>query len=152
MRLQLIALAGLAAGIATFQEASSRPSTPPARTSVDEETELDKRMLAIKAEVRSLRRSLRDAEQQAASLESLHKIQVAALEAKVMEPRRAASLEEQARRAMTLAYRQEMIRFVETALAAEKALLAGDAEAAKAAFDGLRGQEDPAHERFTEDG
>ncbi|MBL6720218.1 MAG: hypothetical protein ISQ08_02305 [Planctomycetes bacterium] len=154
--LLLAALAGLCAAAAVAPSVGlplggGLPET--ARTLADDdETELDKRMLAIKAQVRTLRRSLRDAESNDASLEALHALQVAALEAKLMEPRRAAGVPEPERPAFIRAYRQEMVRFTLVALETEAALLAGDQEKAGELFSALRDLEDPAHERFTEDG
>lgn len=152
--LLLAGLAGLcaAAAVAPSVEPASPSPVSPRASADDDETELDKRMLTIKAQVRTLRRSLRDAENNAASLEALHALQVAALEAKTMAPRRAAGVPEAERPAFLQAYRQEMVRFTIAALETEAALLAGEQERAGELFSALRDLEDPAHERFTEDG
>ena len=50
-----------------------------------------------------------------------------------------------------LDYRKEMVRLLERSLRLETALLDGQQEAAQAALEELRGMEDPAHERFTEE-
>ncbi len=150
--LLLAGLAGLSAVAAVPTADLSPLPGAPTTAADDDESELDKRMLAIKAQVRTLRRSLRDTEKNADSLEALHALQVAALEAKTMEPRRAAGVPEGERPAFVQAYRQEMIRFTIVALETEAALLAGDQEKAGELFSALRDLEDPAHERFTEDG
>lgn len=117
-----------------------------------EETELDKDMLEVKAKVRSLRRSLRDPAQNEASLADLQILETRVLTAKARIPRNTKDLPEAERAAYVLAYRADMITFLSTALAVESSLLAGDQEAAQEHFKSFRAQEDPAHEKFTDEG
>ena len=148
--LPLFAIAALSAGVSLLPRASAE--TALGAPVLDDESELDQRMLIVKAQVRTLRRSLRDAEKNPDSLAALHALQAAALEAKLMTPRTAAAVPEGERAAFVQAYRKDMVIFLEGALATERHVLEGDLEAAGEAFKALRALEDPGHERYTEDG
>ena len=145
----LFAIAALSAGVSLLPRASAESAL--GAPVLDDESELDS-MLTIKAQVRTLRRSLRDAEKNPDSLSALHALQAAALEAKLMTPRTAAAIPEGERAAFVQAYRKDMVIFLEGALATERHVLEGDLEAAGEAFKALRALEDPGHERYTEDG
>jgi len=112
---------------------------------------LEERMHAMEDAIRALRRSLRDPAKQADSLASLAKLEADIIAAKSETPRMAAKVPESERPKFVLDYRREMIRMLEHALAVEKAVLDGKQEEALAAFEALRGLEDPAHARFTEE-
>lgn len=148
--LPLFAIATIATGVSLLPRASAEPAA--SAPVLDDETELDRRMLVIKAQVRTLRRSLRDAEKNPDSLSALHALQGAALEAKLMIPRTAAAIPEGERAAFVQAYRKDMVIFLEGALETERHVLEGDLVAAAEAFKALRALEDPGHERYTEDG
>ena len=68
--LPLFAIAALSAGISLLPRASAESAL--GAPALDDESELDQRMLIIKAQVRTLRRSLRDAEKNPDSLAALH--------------------------------------------------------------------------------
>ncbi|MBM3989816.1 MAG: hypothetical protein FJ298_02290 [Planctomycetes bacterium] len=112
---------------------------------------LEQSMEAMADSIRALRRSLRDPSKQADSLAGLAKLEADIVAAKSQTPRRAAKLSEAERPRFVADYRSEMIRMLEQALVVEKAVLGGQQEAALAAFEELRGLEDPAHARFTEE-
>lgn len=116
-----------------------------------EHNELEESMEKIKGGVRKLRRSLKSAESDADSLMAIAGIQAAALTAKGESPRMTGSLPEAERAAFIVAYRKQMIELLQSMLTLESALLDGNREAATAAFDAMRGLEDPAHERFIQD-
>ncbi len=112
---------------------------------------LEERMHAMEDSIRALRRSLRDPARQAESLASLAKLEADIIAAKSETPRMAPKVPEAERPKFVADYRREMIRMLEQSLAVEKAVLDGKQEEALAAFEALRGLEDPAHARFTEE-
>jgi len=139
MTLLRCSLAGLSLGFAL-------PARLPAASRDD--TELAQHMEAIEDNVKALRRALRTAEDPAAPLELLAEIERLSLLCKGLTPQMAASLPEAERAAFVKAYRKTAIEFLMHQLEFESALLDGDPEAIKAAFDRFRAMEDSAHERF----
>ena len=123
----------------------------PAKEESHEHSELEESMEKIKAGVRKLRRSLKSAESDADSLTAIAGIQAAALAAKGESPRMTGRLPEADQAAFVVSYRKQMIELLQSMLTLESALLDGDREAASAAFDAMRGLEDPAHARFIQD-
>lgn len=144
--LALLAQAGVP-GVRSTQE----PSQQPSQETGHEHSPLEEAMESIKGGVRKLRRSLRKPESDADSLATLASMQAAALAAKSESPRMTASVPGAEQAAFLTAYRKEMITLLQTLLSLETALLDGNREGANAAFDALRGLEDPAHERFIQD-
>lgn len=118
---------------------------------VDDHGALEEGMEAIKSSIRSLRRSLKKPEMDAASLATVAKMQVATIRAKGEVPHMTGTLPEQEQPAFVKAYRHEMIRLMRATLTLEAAIVDGEREAIQEAFSALRKLEDPAHERFTED-
>lgn len=112
------------------------------------ETELGSHMEKLEDTVKQLRKNLKEPATYPAALEALESIQHHSLQAKKLVPAAAAKLPEAERAAFTRDYRKQMIEFLRHQLALEEALLDGNAEAAKAAFDKFREMEDPSHERF----
>ena len=115
----------------------------------EEHGPLEERMHAMEDAIRALRRSLRDPAKQADSLASLAKLEGDIIAAKSETPRMASKLPESERPNFVVEYRREMLRMLEHAIAVEKAVLDGKQDEALAAFEALRGLEDPAHARFT---
>ncbi len=113
-----------------------------------EETELARHMQAIEDQVKSLRKCLREEGGQAAALEALAELERESLYCKGLVPAAAAALPEAERAAFTRAYRRAMVDFLALQLELEAALLDGNEESAKGAFDRLRAMEDSSHERF----
>lgn len=137
-----------------FGLALASPAEPAAQDPEQAEEDhgpLEEAMLEVKASIRALRRSLKKPEQDAASLTSITRLQSAMVEAKGQAPRMTESLPEDKRAAFVVAYRTEMLELLEASFVLERAILAKDREAVTAAFAGMRGLEDPAHERFIED-
>lgn len=117
----------------------------------EEHSELEEHMELIEGAVKSLRRSLRDPEKREQSLELISQLQAATVTSKALIPRMVESLPEAERAAFLTGYREMMVDFLDHQLDLERALLAGDVEAAKAAFKPVHDMEDEGHERFTED-
>ena len=121
----------------------------------DEEHEvslLEDQMETIEGAIKVLRRSLRDPANRADSLELVAEIQAATVVCKSLVPPLVETLPEGERAAFVTEYRLMLVDFLGLQLELERALLAGDAEATKAAFKQVREMEDTGHERFTEDG
>ncbi|HIG86646.1 MAG TPA: hypothetical protein EYQ25_06365 [Planctomycetes bacterium] len=135
-----------ASGISAFQDGDVQPAPE------QEETDLDRDMLEVKAQVRLLRRSLRSPDKNEASLKSLQILETHVLAAKGRAPRNTQDLPEAERAAYVLSYRADMLKFLSIAIAVESALIAGDQDGAQEHFKAFREQEDPAHEKFTDEG
>ncbi|MEQ1895396.1 MAG: hypothetical protein ABL998_22900 [Planctomycetota bacterium] len=118
-----------------------------------EETELGSHMEKIEDTVKLLRKHLKEPATYPAALDALAQIEHHSLQAKKLVPASAAKLPAGEQAAFKTAYRRQMVDFLRHQLDLEAALLDGNAEAAKAAFDAFREMEDPSHERFApEDG
>ena len=113
-----------------------------------QETELGSHMEKIEDTVKLLRKNLKDPATYPAALEALETIEHHSLQSKKLVPAAAAKLADAERAAFLRDYRKQMIEFLRHQLALEEALVDGNAEAAKAAFDHFREMEDPSHERF----
>lgn len=117
------------------------------------ETELARNMEGIEDTLKLLRKHLKDDATRPQALEALVEIERLSLACKTLVPSQAQQLPEAERAAFTLAYRRTMVDFLMRQLELEAALLDGNAEDTRAAFDRLRAMEDAAHERFApEDG
>lgn len=117
------------------------------------DTELAGHMEKIEDTVKLLRKHMKDENARPAALEALATIEQEALFCKALVPAAAATLPEGERAAFVTAYRRTMVDFLVRQLELEAALLDGNAEAAKAAFERFRDMEDSSHERFApEDG
>jgi hypothetical protein len=117
-----------------------------------DETPLAEAMEVVETAVGKLRRTLRDPAKNAESLALLVEADTAALACKGHTPSLTASLPEAEREAFVSAYRKQMAELLRGLLEVEIALLDGDGEAAKTALQLVREMEEPAHERFTDDG
>ena len=113
-----------------------------------EETELGSHMEKIEDTVKLLRKNLKEPATWPAALDAVAEIERHSLAAKKLVPAAAAKLPEAERAAFVQAFRRQMVDFLRHQLDLEAALLDGNAEAAKAAFDSFRAMEDPSHERF----
>lgn len=119
----------------------------------EDETPLAQAMHKVEDALKDLRRSVRDPEKQAETLASLVVCQEASLFCKSQPPAMLQSIPAEKQAEFLKAYRLEMIAFERALLDLEAAVLEGkDVEALKEMFTNLKRLEDPAHERFTEDG
>lgn len=114
----------------------------------EQETELAGHMEKIEDTVKLLRKHMKDEAARPAALEALAEIQQRSLFCKALVPSAAAKLPEAEKSAFVTAYRRTMVDFLTRQLELEAALLGGDMEAAKNAFERFREMEDSAHERF----
>jgi hypothetical protein len=113
-----------------------------------EETELGSHMEKIEDAVKLLRKHMKEPATYPAALDALAEIEQHSLQAKQLAPAAAAKLPAGEQAAFRTAYRRQMVDFLRHQLDLEAALLDGNAEAAKSAFDAFREMEDPSHERF----
>jgi soluble cytochrome b562 len=143
-----LAVAALAARIA--------PTPSPAPASAQEEgaehaeSPLETAMLTIEESLGALRRALRDEATHPDALAALATMEEATLRAKLLVPPMAAGVADPERAAFLRDYRRMLVDLLTAELACEAALLDGDADAAKQAFQRCRDLEDAGHERFTE--
>ncbi|MBC8329152.1 MAG: hypothetical protein ISR76_01610 [Planctomycetes bacterium] len=114
-----------------------------------DETPLMLQMQVLKSGMKGLRRSLRDPQQNDASLEVVLEMQAASQLAKVEPPQMAAQVPEAERPAFVAAYRMEMVETQKVLLDLELALLASDSENAQAIYQRLKALEEEGHEHFT---
>ncbi len=112
------------------------------------DTELAGHMEKIEDTAKLLRKHLKDEGARPAALEALAEIQRQTLICKALVPAAAAQLPEGEKSAFVTAYRRTMVDFLTRQLELEAALLDGNAEAARSAFERFREMEDSAHERF----
>lgn len=112
------------------------------------ETELGQRMERLEDAARVVRKNLKDPANWPAALAALVEVEGLTLECKALTPAAAAKLPDAERGAFVGAYRRTMVEFLTHELELEGALLDGDAELAKQAFERFRSMEDSAHERF----
>lgn len=114
----------------------------------EHETELARHMEDIEHRAKALRKSLKEPGAQAAALEAVAEIERLSVLVKGLVPEAAAKLPEGERAAFVTAYRRTMVDFLMRQLELEAALLDGDAEKTKTAFEAFRAMEDSSHERF----
>lgn len=159
MRIPSTLLMGLAAtalviGLARVGTAAygNSPAQDPEKQEPETETELARQMEIVEDGLRSLRRSVRDPAKKADSLAAVIACERAIVAAKSEVPSMAARVPEAEREAFVTAFRLEMLGLLENFLVLEKALLEGRNDELRDLYKVLKGLEDPAHERFTEDG
>jgi hypothetical protein len=114
----------------------------------EHETELAGHMEQIEDTAKLLRKHLKDESARPAALAALAEIERLTLTCKALVPAAAAKLPENEHGAFVTAYRRTMVDFLTRQLELEAALLDGDTEATKDAFERFREMEDSAHERF----
>jgi hypothetical protein len=115
------------------------------------DTELAKQMEIIDEGMKKLRRSLRQPEQNAESLEMIGKMQAATVASKGMVPVMAKGINNEAERAkFVAAYRKDMAAMLAEIAQLEIALLDGDNKKAQELHKSLSDREDSGHEKFTQ--
>jgi soluble cytochrome b562 len=101
--------------------------------------------------LKKLRKSIKNASENAASLETLSKMQHATVAAKVLVPARAAKVPEADRAKFLAGYRKDMAALLEHLCKIEVALLDNDNAKAEELFKGLKKVEDDGHEKYSEE-
>lgn len=118
----------------------------------DEDTPLLKDMEVIQDQLKFLRRNLKKPEENAASLAAIQEMQRAAVFCKGEDFPMAEAAEGEAREEILKGYKLEMIGMIEAMLQIERALLAGDNDAARELYKTIKAFEDSGHEKFTDEG
>ncbi len=116
-----------------------------------EETPLEHNMEQIEHGIKKLRRDLKDAANNAASLEIVLGMQDAVSKCKVMIPPLTEKKPEAERAAFVRDYRKTLIAVQKDMLDLELAILDGDQAKAQETLKRVNAAEDPGHEKFTED-
>jgi hypothetical protein len=111
-------------------------------------SELNNQMEDMDDAMKKLRRMIRKAEQNPASLKLLQEIQTKAVACKEMIPTRAAKVSEADRPKFVLAYRKEMAAVIIDLLQMEQALLDGDNAKAQEIYKAIGEREDKDHDQF----
>jgi len=119
----------------------------------EHDTELAQKMEHVEDLLKAVRKHSKDPATYPDALAALVEIERTTLACKDLAPELAGKLPEAERGAMVKDYRKTMVEFLTHQLELETALLDADPERVKAAFERVRGMEDPAHEKFApEDG
>ena len=116
----------------------------------DLDTELAKQMEIIDSGMKKLRRSLRKAESNKESLETIEKVHAAAVKSKDMIPARAAKVPEAERAKFVEAYKKDMAAMIKTVEEMKAAVKDGKNDKALELHKSLKTQEDKGHEKYTE--
>ena len=124
-------------------------SAPPSLSADGDHSPVEDAMESMQSAYRKVGRAMRKPEENAEQLLAwVQEMQVGAVAAKVMDihiPNGMGSVEEVQKK-----YRMEMTRTVIALVKLEQALLAGDFEAAKAAFDKVKALKSEGHDTFKE--
>jgi hypothetical protein len=147
MRIALLLTSGL-----LLLPAAALQDPAPVGEQEHEATALEHHMEDIEAALKTLRRSVRDAEKAPESLRLLHELQTAILAAKLEAPIKAETLSEDERAAFVAAFREQMVGMLSATCELEVAILHGDVELSRQLHKAIADMEDPGHERFTEGG
>ena len=147
----LAMLAGVPAGM-NFGPGAARAAAQEEKESKvkDLDTELAKQMEVIDSGVKKLRRSLRKAEQNKESLETIEKVHAAATKSKDMTPAMAAKIPEAERAKWVENYKKDMDTFIKTVEKMQAAVKDGKNDEALKLHQELKKQEDKGHEKYTE--
>lgn len=116
-----------------------------------EDTELAKQMEQMDDEMKKLRKSLKDAATNAASLETLTKLQQLTVTSKALTPAKAAAMPEAEQAKFVAGYRRDMAGLLAAYAQIEVAVLDGDNAKAEQLFKGLKKIEDDGHEKYSDE-
>lgn len=116
-----------------------------------EDTELAKQMEEMDDEMKKLRKSLKDAATNAASLETLTKLQQLTVTSKALTPAKAAAMPEAEKAKFVAAYRKDMAGLLAAYAQIEVAVLDGENAKAEDLFKGLKKIEDDGHEKYSDE-
>ena len=118
---------------------------------VADDTELATQMEEMQAQLKKLRKTVKDPAQNKESLEILAKFQQATLASKSQTPAKAKNVPEAERAKFLAGYRKEMAMLLQHLLQIEVAIVDGDNAKAEELFKGLKQIEDDGHEKYSEE-
>ena len=116
-----------------------------------EDTELAKQMEEMDDNLKKLRKSVKEASQNADTLETITKIQAATVASKGLTPAKAKTVPEADRAKFVAGYRKDMIAFLKHMGDIETAILDGDNAKAEELFKGIKKLEDDGHEKYSDE-
>ncbi len=122
-----------------------------ARLAMADDTELAKQMEIMQDELKKLRKSIKEPAENAASLETLGKLQLATVASKGLPPAMAKNVPEAERAKFLAGYRKDMAALLEHLCKIEVALIDNDNAKAEELFKGLKKIEDDGHEKYSEE-
>lgn len=152
LALFLAALLGVPAGLPTAARAAEdeeKEESAESEGAGEDTTELAKQMEVIEEAMKKLRRTLKQADQNAQSLEIVTQMQQAAVASKAQPPAMAADMPEAERAKFVQDYRKDMAKFIVVMCDMEVALLDGDNKKAEEHYKALSKWEDDGHEKYT---
>jgi len=112
------------------------------------QTPMGKAMVQIDDGMKKLRRSLRNKDNNAQSLETIAKVEEAALECKSMTPSRATTMPSDQQPAYLTDFRKQMAALLINMCNMETAVLDGDNAKAQQIYKQLKQQEEDGHDQF----
>ena len=142
----MAALVGAPCGMA-FARAAAQDEE---KKVVDLDTELAKQMEVIESGVKKLRRSLRKAESNKESLETIEKVHAAAVKSKDMTPAMAAKVPEAERAKFVENYKKDMETFIKTMDEMKAAVKDSKNDKAMELYQSIKKQEEKGHEKYTQ--
>jgi hypothetical protein len=146
----LSALAGVPAGLNVARAAPAAAQEEKEKKVADLDTELSKQMEVIDSGMKKLRRSLRKAESNKESLETIDKVLAAAAKSKDMTPAMAAKIPEAKRAEWVANYKKDMEATIKTIEQMRDAVKEGKNDKAQELHKSIKQQEDKGHEKYTE--
>ena len=144
----LSALVGAPSGL-SFARAAAQDEDK-SKAVVDLDTELAKQMEVIESGVKKLRRSLRNAESNKESLETIEKVHAAAVKSKDMTPAMAAKMPEAERAKFVENYKKDMEAFIKTMDEMKAAVKDSKNDKAMELYQAIKKQEEKGHEKYTQ--
>ena len=144
----LSALVGAPSGM-NFARAAAQDEDK-SKAVVDLDTELAKQMEVIESGVKKLRRSLRKAESNKESLETIEKVHAAAVKSKDMTPAMAAKVPEAERAKFVENYKKDMEAFIKTMDEMKAAVKDSKNDKAMELYQSIKKQEEKGHEKYTQ--
>ena len=149
----LSALVAAPAGLSNYARAAAAQDEDKEKKEkkvADLDTELAKQMEVIDSGVKKLRRSLRKAESNPESLQTIEKVLAAATKCKDMTPARAAKVPEADRAKFVENYKKDMAAFIKTVEEMKAAVKDNKNDKALELHKSLKTQEEKGHEKYTE--
>jgi hypothetical protein len=146
-KISVILLAAPALPLAPLCHRASAADEPKKEDKV-KKSELNNEMEEMDETFKKLRRSIRKADQNEASLKLIQDLQTRAIASKEMIPTKAAKVPEADRAKFVTAYRKEMAAVIIDFCHVEQALLDGDNAKAQELYKAIAEREDKDHDQF----